>query len=99
MHYTSLHCSDLSKNLINAAHLNSDTLVGKYAPNLVKKPFEVSKEYAQLIDTQTLPAPPSRLEKMRKSSPEHHHRQKLAYIIIVELLAYQFASPVCWIEA
>ncbi len=91
MHYTSLHCSDLLRNLINAAHPNSDTLVNR--------PFEVSKEYAQLIDTQTLPAPPSRLEKMRKSSPEHHHRQKLAYIIIVELLAYQFASPVCWIEA
>jgi fatty acid synthase subunit alpha len=25
-------------------------------------------------------------------------RQKLAYIILVELLAYQFASPVRWIE-
>jgi hypothetical protein len=30
-----------------------------------------------------------------------HHRlqwQKLAYIILVEPLAYQFASPVRWIE-
>jgi fatty acid synthase subunit alpha len=29
---------------------------------------------------------------------EPAQRQKLAYIILVELLAYQFASPVRWIE-
>ena len=28
--------------------------------------------------------------------PKNH--QKLAYIILVELLAYQFALPVCWIQ-
>ena len=45
--------TDLSKK-INPAHLNPDTLVGKYVPNLVAKPFEVTKEYAQLIYDQTL---------------------------------------------
>ena len=30
------------------------------------------------------------------ASPEQ--RQKLAYIVLMELLAYQFASPVHWIE-
>ncbi|KAI0787467.1 fatty acid synthase [Fomes fomentarius] len=89
----------LSKK-INAAHLNPDTLVGKYVPNLVAKPFEVSKEYAQLIYDQTLSP---RLDKvLRKWDQENwgspEQRQKLAYIILVELLAYQFASPVRWIE-
>ena len=33
-----------------------------------------------------------------KKTGLHLQRQKLAYIILVELLAYQFASPVRWIE-
>lgn len=85
---------------INPAHLNPDTLVGKYVPNLVAKPFEVSKEYAQLIYDQTLSP---RLDKViRKWDQDNwgsaEQRQKLAYTILVELLAYQFASPVRWIE-
>ena len=85
---------------INPAHLNPDTLVGKYVPNLVAKPFEVTKEYAQLIYDQTLSP---RLDKvLRKWDQENwgsaEQRQKLAYVILVELLAYQFASPVRWIE-
>ncbi|RDX57079.1 fatty acid synthase [Lentinus brumalis] len=89
----------LSKK-INPAHLNPDTLVGKYVPNLVAKPFEVTKDYAQLIYDQTLSP---RLDKvLRKWDQENwgsaEQRQKLAYVILVELLAYQFASPVRWIE-
>jgi fatty acid synthase subunit alpha, fungi type len=75
-------------------------LIGKYIPNLVAKTFDVSREYAQLIYDQTSSP---RLDKVLKrwdqdnwASPEQ--RQKLAYIILVELLAYQFASPVRWIE-
>ena len=75
-------------------------LVGKYIPNLVAKTFDVSREYAQLIYDQTSSP---RLDKVLKkwdqdnwASPEQ--RQGLAYIILVELFAYQFASPMCWIE-
>ncbi|KAF8656258.1 hypothetical protein AX16_002694 [Volvariella volvacea WC 439] len=89
----------LSKK-INPAHLNPDMLIGKYIPNLIAQPFEVSREYAQTIYDQTSSP---RLDKiLRKweqdnwASPDQ--RQKLAYIILVELLAYQFASPVRWIE-
>ncbi|KAI0685962.1 fatty acid synthase [Cytidiella melzeri] len=89
----------LSKK-INAAHLNPDTLIDKYVPNLVAKPFQVTKDYAQLIYDQTLSP---RLDKvLRKWEQDQweslENRQKLAYIILVELLAYQFASPVRWIE-
>ena len=75
-------------------------LVGKYVPNLIAKPFEVTKEYAQIIYDQTLSP---RLDKvLRKWDQENwgssEQRQKLAYVILVELLAYQFASPVRWIE-
>ncbi|KAF8638240.1 hypothetical protein AX17_002262 [Amanita inopinata Kibby_2008] len=89
----------LSKK-INANHLNPDLLVGKYIPNLIAKPFEVSREYAQIIYDQTSSP---RLDKVLKKWDEEDwgsaaHRQQLAYTILVELLAYQFASPVRWIQ-
>ncbi|KAL6310190.1 hypothetical protein BKA93DRAFT_722459, partial [Sparassis latifolia] len=83
----------LSKK-INAVHLNPDTLVSKYMPNLIVKPFQVTKDYIQLIYDQTLSP---RLDKvLRKWDTENwgsaEQCQKLAYITLVELLAYQFAS-------
>ena len=91
--------ADLSKK-INPAHLNPDTLVGKYIPNLIAQPFDVSREYAQIIYDRTSSP---RLDKVLKNWEEEkwgssENRQKLAYVILVELLAYQFASPVRWIE-
>ena len=74
---------------INPAQLDPDMLVGKYVPNLIAQPFEVSKEYAQKIYDQTSSP---RLDKVLRNwdtenwaSPDQ--RQKLAYIILVELLA------------
>jgi fatty acid synthase subunit alpha, fungi type len=96
---TDLSLSDLSKK-INPNHLNPDMLVGKYIPNLVAKPFDVSREYAQIIYDQTSSP---KLDKVLKKWDQDkwasaENRQKLAYIILVELLAYQFASPVRWIQ-
>src|ERR1700679_2194848 len=75
-------------------------LVGKYIPNLIARPFEVSREYAQIIYDQTSSP---KLDKVLKKWEQEkwasaENRQKLAYIILVELLAYQFASPVRWIQ-
>ena len=75
-------------------------LVGKYIPNLIAKPFDVSRDYAQIIYDQTsspkLDKVVKKWEQEKWASAEN--RQKLAYIILVELLAYQFASPVHWIQ-
>ncbi|KAJ7227399.1 fatty acid synthase [Mycena pura] len=89
----------LSKK-INVADLNPDMLVGKYIPNLIAIPFDVTKEYAQIIYDQTSSP---RLDKVLKKWDQERwasdeQRQKLAYTILVELLAYQFASPVRWIQ-
>ncbi|KZP00458.1 fatty acid synthase [Calocera viscosa TUFC12733] len=89
----------LSKK-INATQLDPDMLIGKYIPNLIAQPFEVTREYAQKIYDQTLSP---KLDKVLRHWDEENwalpeHRQKLAYTILVELLAYQFASPVRWIE-
>lgn len=75
-------------------------LIGKYVPNLVAKPFQVTQDYVQMIYDQTSSP---RLDKVLKNWESENwaddaHRQRLAYTILVELLAYQFASPVRWIE-
>ena len=72
-------------------------LVGKYIPNLVAKPFAVTREFAQLIYDQTSPP---RLHKVLERWDQENwaSRQKLVYTFLVELLSYQFASPVRWIE-
>lgn len=85
---------------INVAQVNPDVLIGRYIPNLVAKKFDVTQEYAQLIYDQTSSP---RLDKVLKKWDQENwaapsQRQKLAYIILVELLSYQFASPVRWIE-
>lgn len=89
----------LSKK-INPTDLRPELLVGRYIPNLVAKPFEISKEYAQIIYDQTRSP---RLEKVlgawesdNWASEENY--TKLGYVILVELLSYQFASPVLWID-
>jgi fatty acid synthase subunit beta len=73
-------------------------LIGKYIPNLIAKPFDVSRDYAQLLYDQTSSP---RLDKALRQWDQEKwagaaQRQKLAYIILVEL--YQFASPVHWID-
>ncbi|KAK7025306.1 fatty acid synthase alpha subunit Lsd1 [Paramarasmius palmivorus] len=92
--------SCLSEHKINPAHLNPDVLVGNYIPNLIAKPFKVTREYVQIIYGQTSSP---RLDKVLKKWDQdqwgaEEQRQRLAYIILVEVLAYQFASPVRWIE-
>ncbi|KAJ3916064.1 fatty acid synthase [Lentinula edodes] len=89
----------LSKK-IDPTHINPDVLIGKYIPNLIAQPFDVSRAYAQIIYDQTSSP---RLDKVLKNWDEENwgsaaQRQNLTYIILVELLAYQFASPVRWIQ-
>ncbi|KAK4046934.1 fatty acid synthase alpha subunit Lsd1 [Microbotryomycetes sp. JL201] len=89
----------LSKK-VNLAHFNADLLVGRYIPNLTAEHYDVSKEYAEKIYNQTSSP---RLHKILKAWDEENwgaqeNRNKLGYAILIELLAYQFASPVRWIE-
>ena len=65
-------------------------LVGRYILNLIAKPFEVTREYAQIIYDQTSSP---RLDKVLRKWDEEdwgsaEQRQQLAYVILVELLAY-----------
>ncbi|KAI9439787.1 fatty acid synthase [Lactarius indigo] len=89
----------LSKK-IPADLLDPSLLEDVYIPNLVASPFAVNKEYAELIYNRTSSPRLSKVlrkwDEERWDSPEQ--RQKLAWVLLVELLSYQFASPVRWIE-
>jgi fatty acid synthase subunit alpha, fungi type len=91
--------SDLLKK-ISSTLLDPSLLEGIYIPNLIPSPFAVNKAYAELIYNRT--SSPRLSKVLRKWNEEGwdapEQRQKLAWVPLVELLSYQFASPMCWIE-
>lgn len=80
-------------------HIDYSRLVGHYIPNLVAIPFEMTKEFASHI----LEVVPS--ERIQKALEDPtvwesyaQDDQKLGRLLLTELLSWQFASPVRWIE-
>ena len=74
-------------------------LCGRYIPNLVAAPFEMTKEFAAKI----LEVVPS--ERIKAALDDDKvwdsyaaDDQKLGRLLLTELLSWQFASPVRWIE-
>ncbi|MEE2788219.1 MAG: fatty acid synthase subunit beta domain-containing protein, partial [Myxococcota bacterium] len=66
-----------------------DRLVGRYVPNLVAMPFELNEDFVEAVWEAT---GHDALLAFKKA-PSKHGRA-----ILIELLAWQFASPVRWIE-
>nr|WP_235009613.1 type I polyketide synthase [Mycobacterium sp. 3519A] len=74
-----------------------DLIVGKYIPNLVPRPFTLDRDFVQEI-RDLVPAEPldeilDDYDTWRNEKPAELCRK-----IVIELLAWQFASPVRWIE-
>lgn len=81
------------------AHIDYSVLVDRYIPNLVACPFEFTREFAQKI----LDVVPSERIKAALENDEiwdsyAADEQKLGRLLLTELLSWQFASPVRWIE-
>ena len=87
-------------NSLDSKFIDVNVLESRYIPNLTAKPFSCSLEYAQCVleATQGASALKGLLEERNFDLSDPKDRQDLAYHICVELLAYQFASPVRWIE-
>jgi fatty acid synthase len=69
--------------------IDIDRLVGRYVPNLVAQPFALTTGF---VDAMFEATGYKELEAMRKQPAKHARR------LLIELLAWQFASPVRWIE-
>ncbi|KAJ3071925.1 3-oxoacyl-[acyl-carrier-protein] synthase [Podochytrium sp. JEL0797] len=91
---------EILKTSFDPARLNVKLLIGKYIPNLTAIPFSLSKDYFEMTYQQTKSAP---LKKALDNWDDSLNstaaaQQVLGHTLLVELLAYQFASPVRWIE-
>ncbi|OLY84576.1 Fatty acid synthase subunit beta, partial [Smittium mucronatum] len=77
-----------------------DFLEGRYIPNIVGKPFIVSREYFELVYKFTnSPIIKSELDKWNEINLNNKdERKRLGYIFMIEMLSYQFANPVQWIS-
>lgn len=74
-----------------------DIIIGRYIPNLVPRPFTLDRDFVQEI-RDLVPAEPldeilADYDTWRNDKP-----RELARKVLIELLAWQFASPVRWIE-
>ncbi|WP_314686128.1 polyketide synthase [uncultured Bifidobacterium sp.] len=74
-------------------------LVGRYIPNLVARPFELTRDFASSI-LEVAPSQPVREALADPALWEGSTAadRRLGRLLLVELLAWQFASPVRWIE-
>ncbi len=74
-----------------------DLIVGRYIPNLVPRVFSLDRDFIQEI-RDLVPAEPldeilADYDTWRRERP-----REMARTVFIELLAWQFASPVRWIE-
>ncbi|KAI7825086.1 acyl transferase domain-containing protein [Kickxella alabastrina] len=92
----------LLTKIIHARNVDYALLHKRYIPNLTAVPFEVSKQYFELVLKLTeSPVVSSILDSWCDSSVlnnDDNEMRHLATKLVIELLAYQFASPVQWIK-
>ncbi|ORA98189.1 3-oxoacyl-ACP synthase [Mycolicibacter minnesotensis] len=74
-----------------------ELIVGRYIPNLVPKPFTLDREFIQEI-RDLVPAEPLDEVLADYDTWRNEKPNELCRKVVIELLAWQFASPVRWIE-
>ena len=78
------------------ADIDPDILVGRYIPNLVPRLFNLGRDFiteiAELVPSEPLRAVLAEFDHWSSRPSE------LCRVVLIELLAWQFASPVRWIE-
>ena len=72
-------------------------LVGRYIPNLVPRPFTLDRDFIEEI-RDLVPAEPLDEILADYDTWRNERPRELCRKIVIELLAWQFASPVRWIE-
>jgi fatty acid synthase len=75
-------------------NVRPELLTQRYIPNLVAKPFSLERSFVELV--QTVSGSEVLSEVLANFS--NYSTEALARVLLIELLAYQFASPVRWIE-
>ncbi|TCJ29406.1 type I polyketide synthase [Nocardioides jejuensis] len=76
--------------------IDAAPLLGRYVPNLVARPFSLDQEFiASILEV----APSVRVQAVLADWKAWERQpEALCRLVLIELLAWQFASPVRWIE-
>lgn len=74
-----------------------ELIIGRYIPNLVPRPFTLDRDFIQEI-RDLVPAEPLDPILADYDTWLRERPREMARTIFIELLAWQFASPVRWIE-
>ncbi|KAJ2691389.1 fatty acid synthase alpha subunit Lsd1 [Coemansia spiralis] len=90
----------LLQDKIRPENIDYSVLHLRYIPNVTAVPFEVSREYFTLVHSITQsPVAASVLDSWTDAAVnEPSEVTRLAAILLIEFLAYQFALPVLWID-
>ncbi|KAJ2506962.1 fatty acid synthase alpha subunit Lsd1, partial [Coemansia sp. RSA 2052] len=88
------------KAMVRLTDHDCSLLHGRYIPNLTAAPFEMTPEYFRLLVDQTgSPIAAHELSRWPAAGTmTDAERARLGRVLVDELLSYQFASPVRWIE-
>ncbi|TPX31149.1 hypothetical protein SmJEL517_g05464 [Synchytrium microbalum] len=91
---------EILRKKLEPRFINVSLLIHKYIPNLTARPFELSKSYFQEVYDQTHSVLLKNVLENWKDSQlvNPAEKQRLGYLLLIELLAHQFASPVLWIQ-
>ncbi|MDA4110602.1 type I polyketide synthase [Mycolicibacterium holsaticum] len=74
-----------------------ELVVGRYIPNLVPRPFTLDRDFIEEI-RELVPAEPLDEILADYDTWRNERPAELCRKVVIELLAWQFASPVRWIE-
>jgi fatty acid synthase len=74
-----------------------ELIIGRYIPNLVPRPFTLDRDFIQEI-RDLVPAEPLDEVLADYDTWRNEKPKELCRRVVIELLAWQFASPVRWIE-
>ena len=74
-----------------------ELIIGRYIPNLVPRPFTLDRDFIQEI-RDLVPAEPLDEILADYDTWRNERPRELCRKVVIELLAWQFASPVRWIE-
>ena len=89
----------LERYLPPADQIDPEVLVGRYIPNLVARPFALTREFVTAVRDNVFGASREHLDQVLSDfDTASQNPRVLARLLLIELLAWQFASPVRWIE-
>jgi fatty acid synthase len=92
---------------LNAVTVQPSALERVYIPNLLGVPFELTEKFVSAVHRVSGSTVCADVLKnwdtasgsnARTAAEREQKRAELCRLLLIELLAYQFASPVCWIQ-